>query len=209
MSNSLLSVLFVLSGVWVLSVAIPSYHYKPKNNYCRKDNYRLIPLFVVGLLNLFIGIYWYRNRNQISEQIQNLSMVFSFVSLIVVSVILTMRQRLASNGKSHEVWRQEKTKHPDGSVTTQQIKFITTPSPGDEYVDDAVLGLKSNWSLIGVICLNMLISWSIFEKQNVVAIKKYEEEKLAYLATLSDSDKNNPFMNPFWEVYNDPSLNES
>lgn len=87
-----------------------------------------------------------------------------FVATIVLIITIIQRSVLQTNGESRVGIKidEEKVTNDDGSVSVTRTRrnHLYTPKPGYEYVDDALLGEKSNLSLIGVaIALVFVVVW--------------------------------------------------
>lgn len=153
----------LLIGVWTLAVTFASFHYSPLNLYHHSDNSFLIGLMVVGFVNLVAGIFLVLSGNLLSNHvIDGLAGLIGFVSMFALLAIVIGRTNLKDKGTSRNAIKQEtdQVQNPDGSVTktTRYINYVQTPSPGQEYIDDALLGQKSNLSLIGVIVLSVFLA---------------------------------------------------
>lgn len=161
-SNSLM----LLIGIWILAVAFPSFHYKknsPLNSYQHSDNSYLIGLIVIGLINFLGGILLVIYGNSLARHVTNrLAGFIGLISIFALIAIVIGRSVLKDKGTTRDAIKQESEtiKNPDGSVTktTRYIKYLQTPSPGEEYIDDAMFGQKSNLSLIGVIILSLILT---------------------------------------------------
>lgn len=156
------NVLMLLIGVWILAVTFPSFHYSPLNSYHHSDNSYLIGLTVVGFVNLVAGILLVMYGDSLSINTDGLSGLIGLVSMIALISIVIGRTHLMDEGTSRDAIQEEskKVQNPDGSVTktTRYINYVQTPSPGYEYIDDAMFGQKSNLSLIGVILLSLILA---------------------------------------------------
>lgn len=155
--------LMLLIGVWTLAVTFPSFHYSPLNSYHHSDNSYLIGLTVVGFVNLVAGILLVMYGDSLSINVTDgVSGLIGLVSMIALISIVIGRTHLKDEGTSRDAIKEEseKVQNPDGSVTktTRYINYVQTPSPGYEYIDDAMFGQKSNLSLIGVILLSFILA---------------------------------------------------